>query len=280
MSGWDFGISVYGLHIGIHLSSEDFRDLVLDHLPPGWQFASPYGVSRVYTLETGKGEHRLYVDGTLLYFHRSFDEILRWFESDLQIYVAEMCPDRVFVHAGVVGWRGKGIVLPGRSFSGKTTLICSLLRAGAEYYSDEYAVFDKHGRIHPYPRRLGVRSHDGVRTRRKVEDFDAANGAGSLPASLIVATRFILGAEWNPRRLSPGCAALLLFSNTVSARRSPDFALSTIRRAVAGAVALESARGESDEIVDLLLNELADEEMEDYVSQREEQRICSSGTRA
>ena len=37
--------------------------------------------------------------------------------------VAHDAPDRVFVHAGVVAQRGRAIVLPGRSMSGKTTLV-------------------------------------------------------------------------------------------------------------------------------------------------------------
>ena len=44
---------------------------------------------------------------------------LRAFEANVQLYVAEMSPEHVFVHAGVVSWRGRAILLPGRSFSGK-----------------------------------------------------------------------------------------------------------------------------------------------------------------
>ena len=59
--------------------------------------------------------------------------------------------ERVFVHAGVVGWKGHAIVIPGRSRSGKTTLVAELVKAGAEYYSDEFAVLDAEGRVHPFP---------------------------------------------------------------------------------------------------------------------------------
>jgi hypothetical protein len=34
------------------------------------------------------------------------------------------------------------------SYSGKTTLVSELIRAGATYYSDEYAVIDERGRVH------------------------------------------------------------------------------------------------------------------------------------
>jgi hypothetical protein len=42
------------------------------------------------------------------------------------------------------------MVLPGKSFAGKTTLVAALVRAGAEYWSDEYAVLDANGDVHPY----------------------------------------------------------------------------------------------------------------------------------
>ena len=83
--------------------------------------------------------------------------VLDAFESHVQLTVAEYAPRRIFVHAGVVGWKDRAILIPGLSHSGKTTLVDQLIRAGATYYSDEYAVLDARGRVHPYPRALGMR---------------------------------------------------------------------------------------------------------------------------
>ena len=55
-------------------------------------------------------------------------------------------------HAGVVGWRGRAIVIPGRSHAGKSTLVAELVRRGAVYYCDEFAVLHETGRVHPYRR--------------------------------------------------------------------------------------------------------------------------------
>src|SRR4051794_20574153 len=57
-------------------------------------------------------------------------------------------------------------VIPRVSHSGKTTLVAALVRAGATYYSDEYAVFDAQGSVHPYARPLGIRDGNGDRPRR------------------------------------------------------------------------------------------------------------------
>ena len=152
MKTWNFGIKAYGLQIGIQLSSLAYRDLVLDRLPPGWTLDASSCLDRVYTLYVAEdgGQHELQVDGDLLYFHNSLDDVLRWFEADVRIYVAQRRQDLLFVHAGVVGWRGQGIILPGRDSSGKRTLVSALLGAGATYYSDKFAVFDRQGRVHSY----------------------------------------------------------------------------------------------------------------------------------
>jgi len=84
----------------------------------------------------------------------------------------------------VVAWEGKGIVIPGRSFSGKSTLVAELLRAGATYYSDEYAVFDKHGRVHPFPKDLEMRTNgDWKQTRHAAESFGGRTGAKPIPSA-------------------------------------------------------------------------------------------------
>jgi hypothetical protein len=188
-------------------------------------------------------QHRLEVDGNLLYFHNSLCDVLRWLEADVRIFVAERRKDLLFVHAGVVGWRGHGIILPGRDASGKTTLVRSLVEAGATYYSDSFAVFDREGRVHPYPTSLG----NGIEVC----------GVDPLPSSLIVATMFVRDAGWSPRRLSPDCAMLVLFANAVATHPLPGNALSTLRKVSSGAACLEGPRGEAEEIADAVLSELS-----------------------
>ena len=68
----------------------------------------------------------------------ALDEI----EARIRVQVATSSETRVFVHAGVVGWHGRAIVIPGESRSGKSELVTALVQAGATYYSDEYAVLD------------------------------------------------------------------------------------------------------------------------------------------
>jgi len=185
---------------------------------------------------------------------RNLDDLLDAFESHVQLTVAEYAPRRVFVHAGVVGWNNRAIVIPGLSHSGKTTLVRQLIQAGAIYYSDEYAVLDERGRVHAYPRPLGVRT-PGSPIGRKVraEEIGATVGEKPLRVGLVVATNYNKGSRWRPREITRGKGVLELMANTVSARAQPQLALAVLPKALESARILKGTRGEASEIVESIL---------------------------
>jgi hypothetical protein len=175
--------------------------------------------------------------------------------ADVQVYVAEMAPDRVFVHAGAIGWKGRAIILPGRSGSGKSTLTAGLVRAGATYYSDEYAVLDERGRVHPYPRPLSMRREGAGPLRMTAQGLGGAIGVEPLRVGLVVLSNYRPGGRWRPRVLSAGRAVLEVIAHTVSIRRQPEAALAVLRRALADATSLQGERGEATALVTELLHE-------------------------
>jgi hypothetical protein len=184
--------------------------------------------------------------------------------SRLEFQVATTAPSRLFVHAGVVEWRGQAILLPGRSRSGKTTLVAALLRAGAKYYSDEFALLDASGRVHPWARPLRIRRPGLLPQSHPVETLGEYAGQSSLPVGLIVVTTHRAGARWRPRPLSPGQALLALIRNTLIARARPDLTIKILGRAVRGARALASRRDEAAAVAAILLsNESAEEDCND-----------------
>lgn len=238
---------------------------VRDRLPPGWKPAASPIVDFLYSIVVGgRGKssriqrfNLLYYDAGPLARTRDFEWLLKAFESDLQLLVADNARRRIFVHAGVVGWKNKAIVIPGTSFSGKTTLVSKLVEAGAKYYSDEYAVIDEHGRVHPFPRPLGVRRPNEFETSRiDVASLGGVSGSRPLPVQLVVATRYQAGAKWRPRQLSQGRGVLELLANTVSARSQTRLALSTLPRAIQSAEVLRGVRGEADEVVETILKKV------------------------
>jgi hypothetical protein len=265
--GWASGFSIksYGVRIGIRSNDPACLKRVRKHLPHGWELSSSPLVERLYSVLVGlqgtQGNVRrfnlLYGDHIRLARSLDLNEVFETFESDLRLFVAELARRRVFVHAGVVGWKGKAIVVPGRSFSGKTSLVVELVRAGATYYSDEYAVFDSRGRVHPFPKPLEIREAGEVRQSKiTVETLGGQTGTRPLPVGLVVMTQFKEGARWRPRKLSAGKGVLELLSNTVSARREPEKALVALQHVVASAQIVKGARGESRDVVQSILNRL------------------------
>jgi hypothetical protein len=265
--GWTAGLAFesYGLTVGVRVNDPAVLDRVCQCLPPGWKPARPRPVRMLFSLRVGgvgprpgvRNYHLLYRDVEQCGRTLDLDAIFEALENELQLYVGENARQRVFVHAGVVGWRGQAIVIPGRSFSGKSTLVAALLRAGATYYSDEYAVLDRQGRVHPYPRRLALRQPAGQRPRRpRAEELGTTTGAKPLPVGLIALPRYVPGKRWDPRPLSQGQALLELMNNTLCALRKPEAALSVLQRLVQGAPVLKGVRGEADDTAQDLLDRL------------------------
>ena len=265
--GWAAGIAFvsYGLRIGIRVSSPEIMDQIEGVVPPHAKLARGPRVDNLYSLivsgtKDGSNRRRFnIVYANTVRLTRTMDRgvALDVLENDLQLYVADMARRRVFVHAGVVGWRGRSIVIPGSSMSGKTTLVRALVRAGATYYSDEYAVLDERGRVHPYPRPLAIRQSGGRPAKRiHPEALGGTTGVRPLPLGLVVVTSYRPGVRWRPRALSPGRAVLELFAHTISARRDPERALATLRSATAESILLKGVRGEAEEVAAALLDRL------------------------
>jgi hypothetical protein len=179
----------------------------------------------------------------------------RALESCAQLTVATLAKELVFVHAGAVGWQGKAIVVPGRSLSGKSTLTMALVRAGAEYYSDEYAIFDREGRVHPYRRIPQLRENSGRKVAsRLLGDTFRRLPPVPIPLGWVLISGYQPGGDWQPRRLTPGETLLGLLDNTVALRRQPEHSIKTLARAIAKAQGFQGSRREAADLVLKLLS--------------------------
>jgi hypothetical protein len=177
-------------------------------------------------------------------------------DAELRMYIALHAPDHVFVHAGVVGVDDRAIVLPGRSFAGKTTLVAALVKAGAEYWSDEYAVLDADGLVHPYAKPLSVRIEDTRETdEQPVESLGGRAGDRPLPVAVIAFTSYRPGATCALRARSAGEGAVKLLEHSIAARSRPDQVLAAARRAATNALVLEGDRGDAGQAVTALLSQ-------------------------
>jgi hypothetical protein len=173
------------------------------------------------------------------------DSLLHFIESDAKLWITSTTTEVVFVHAGVVAWHGRALVLPGRSHAGKTTLVGALIQAGAVYYSDDYAVLDRDGSVWPCPLALARRGEEGSRTFIAPEDLGAEVGTSGVPLGWVLETRHEPGASLDPRPMTPAETALRLLDNAPAARVHSRAVLKALALACADARGFTGPRGEA-----------------------------------
>ena len=265
--GWaaEFSFRAFGLAIGMRTNDPALLNAILAYLPPGRKPVSNRVVSKIYSIIGGNSParahirrlHLLYGNVQRLARTPELGDLLEILRSDVKLYIAENAPWRLFVHAGAVGWKGRAIVIPGASLSGKTTLVQEFLRAGASYYSDEFAAIDRRGFVHPFASALGVRSAGSNRQEMlPPESFGSSIGMRPLPIGCVIATSYRPGSTWKRRDISKGLGVLALLANTVAARKDPSRTLSVLATAVKDAQVLKSHRGEAKEVVESVLEGL------------------------
>jgi len=112
-------------------------------------------------------------------------------------------------------------VLPG-SFAGKTTLVAALVKAGAEYWSDEYAVLDADCLVHPTQSPCRCDSTDTRETdEQSVESLGGRAGDHPLPVAVIAFTSYHPGPLGRCRPLPAGEGAVKLLEHSIAARSRP-----------------------------------------------------------
>lgn len=249
----------FGVELRVCASSHELLERAEPYLPPGFRRrqASDEQFPLAIIEDEREGTYLVWKGTTCISEGQGLNYSLTVLEGQIRGHVAIRAPARTFVHAGAVAHEGRAIIFPGYSFSGKTTLTEAFVRAGATYYSDEFAVLDNVGLVHPYPKPLSIRSGEQtLQTDHTVESLNGVAGVDPVPLGAVIVTNYEPGAEWDPRELSSGETALAVLSHTVTAQTRPEEAIRAISRAVENAVALESQRGEAQELAPRLLAQL------------------------
>lgn len=255
-AGWsvELGFQRFGFQAGIRSNSPDGLSLAVGSLPPRMQESQDPQVDVLYSVWAPVGlrksvreRYLVYCDGGTLARTNHPEEAAERLETDLQLRLALHAEERVFVHAGVVTWKGSALLLPGVSYSGKSTLVDALVQAGAGYFSDEYAVLTSDGEVEPYDRPL--------RLRNSSARSSPPSGVPSGPAKVagVLFTEFHPSSEWLPSQVTPAIGAAKLLSHAVAARLRPAQALHVVQQIAQNAVIWESPRPEADEAAAAIL---------------------------
>lgn len=250
--------SAYGRNIAIETNGVP---VPLPYLPFPWTTEPPVEeIDRRYRLwQKEDGLYGLEFDDVGPLDVTTPDRLNEQIESDLHHWLATYTRGYLFVHAGCVSWRDRGIVIPGRSYAGKTTLTRALVEAGATYYSDDYAVIDHDGLIWPFPRRLHVRPITSD-PPHKIDPVASNWPIGQTPmrAALVAELRFDRELGWKIETLSRGQGALSLLDNTVAARERPHDSLRLMANVMKDATVIKGTRDDADSSAHRLLTMVDD----------------------
>jgi len=245
-----FSVLAWGVRIEFRVPAALFAELPTP-IVPGAEFDNQGPADAVLSVQVnqsaeGEPVYEISENGVVLCAETSLQAAADFIESWAQLTVATLAKDLVFVHAGVVGWRNRAIVIPGRSLTGKSTLVLTLVEAGAEYYSDEYAIFDSEGRVHPYWRLPKLKDASGHESASRLLG-SILSGPPPIPIPLgwVLICHYEAGSSWQPRRLSCGETLLGLLDNTVPLRIRPEQSVKVLAKAMVDAQGFEGPRGEA-----------------------------------
>jgi hypothetical protein len=256
--GWSVGFSfqAYGARVGVRSNDPELLERLRQRLP-SWAREDQPAAALVDVLISvrrsppsaragTRNYHMLYLSIRLRGRTLDLDELVALFESEVHFATAVFARRCVFIHAGCVSWQGRVIAIPGRSMAGKSTLVSALVQAGAEYFSDEYAVIDSRGRVHPYHKTISLRGAEGTAPRQcSPEELGGRAGRKPLPLGLVASLTFEAGASGRLRPLTQAESAMELLANAVSVRLQPERTMRLVQRATAGAQAVKGKRGEA-----------------------------------
>jgi hypothetical protein len=190
-------------------------------------------------------------DEAILYRGPSAAECADRLMGDSTHALADRSTDGLLFHAAGLAWQGRGLLLPGRIASGKTTLSAWLTRQGFDFLSDEL-IFVPTGTttLHALTRPLNVKSPSRS-VLHPYFDFDqqAAHLLStprgdlipiellrpqnelSVPAlQTIILPYYAPDAVFKLEMLSPGRAAFTLIDTVVNARNLPDHGMPELAR--------------------------------------------------
>ncbi len=254
----------YGVKIGVrtdipaHL--ESVRNQLRKVFPNGIEELDGEPVEYQFYIKSIDDETAgFYKNEELLFETAVCESFFEMVESQIRLTVAEFAVGKVFLHAGVVGWNNRAIIIPATSFSGKTTLVAELVKQGALYYSDEYAVLDADGNVEPFPKWLSMRGiiDDFRQLDCSVESIGGVAGTKPIPVGMILYARFdknkLNPRRWQPRKLSDGQAMMEILPHTMPIRNKPKFTLDVLNKMIARAIIVRTVRGDAKEFANILI---------------------------
>ncbi len=97
----------------------------------------------------------IYINGRMIFAPTRQEQILPYVEWAMNWEVPRVMPEYLQLHASSIEINGSGVIFPGDSGNGKSTLALGLLSRGSRYLCDEFAMIHSESlALHPYPRAI------------------------------------------------------------------------------------------------------------------------------
>jgi len=257
------GVGLISHGVPFRLFAEDgaLLGLMKEHAPHGSEPSKRLPAdARRFALRRARRKqgYQVFSDEELLLDAELLDDALILLGGHMMIHVAEHAPEYVFLHAGVVAWEDRALLLPGVSHAGKSTLVTELVLAGATYYSDEFALLDPQGRVHPFARDIRMRQPGAPdQVPLPLKQLSGREGTNPLLVSMVVFAEFVEHARWAPEAVTQGRAVLEMLRHSVPVQRTPERTLATLSAMMRHARGWRSERGEAAVAARSLLAALA-----------------------
>jgi hypothetical protein len=254
--------SAFGVSWEMRADDVSAYHLLLDRLPAVSTPTSGRAMARTYVFRTlpsmvadGDVSFMLAADDRPLVRSSESEVVADAFEDDLKFLLAERSPRKVFLRAGVVGWRDRAIVIPGGPHSGKSTLVRALVGCGATYYSDEYAVIEGNT-VQPFPARSANWTLPGTALSYWMDELGKNSEPKPLPIGLILFAPYQAGAVFKPKLLPRGQSLLGMFKHAVASQRNPERVLRALEVVSRRCNGLEGVRGDAHTAASYLIDRL------------------------
>lgn len=202
-------------------------------------------------------------------------QLFRFLEIQLIKFLGDQVTQAYLIHAGAVGNDEGGILLPGPSGSGKSSLTLGLVERGYSYFSDDLTAIDPpSGDLHPFPKPFSIKDtsifpklaysadiwYGGEKKSGKEEQvwYLAADDLTSTARSGPVPVRYIIFPTYKPkakpdiRAIEPNEAAQRLLDNSANFHRFGPKGLRLVARLVQNAKSFDLISGKLEHSLDLV----------------------------
>jgi len=250
-----FGIHTPGVSIRIENTCPevhgDVERYVLPPFPRNGACPSPQDV--VLKIDRVDGQYLLTVDDAEAGATSDRAELLLAILKAIDDTVIHRLPTLKAVHAGAVVFASQAILIPGITHAGKSSMVAELLRRGAKLLSDEYALIDKDGLVHSYPRPLLLRDSRLQQSPVLPQELGSEFAQEPVPIGLILALEYRNSSAWDIREVTQSEALMILLRNTPHPLAESPEMVNSFVHAVSRARCFVGSRGDAAQDADQIL---------------------------